>query len=188
MKSGILHTAFLCAVGTLMTGALLAQQPGRSDATSENTLLDSSPPDRVIYVPQLPSVDQLTQAAAAQGVRVEQAAADRDEVSISYRLSDDTFRTIAYRLLTNSPAPAAPVVRDVVTAPAPPPQTVRVVEYVAPPPRVVYRYRSYDPFWDDPFYWSRPAPVSVHLGFGWHSGSRHHFPHHHGSHRHHRRW
>lgn len=134
-------------------------------------------PERVIYLPHLPSVEELTHSAGVQGLMVVNLQQTSTEVTVTYRTRDNTTRTIAYRLLpTDAGTPES--LESPVAAPAEPaPQVVQVVEVAPPPPTVIYRI--YDPFRDDPFfadshYFRRRAPVSIHLGVGWSSGPRYH--------------
>jgi hypothetical protein len=135
-------------------------------------------PERIIYSSQLPSAAQLTQAAQAQGLAVATINQTASEITVTYRLQDNSSRTISYQLL---PAAEASESTPVVAAPVQTQAPVQVVE-MEPAPTVVYRY--YDPYYYDPFYWSR-APISVNLGFGW--GYRGGY---YGGHRwgHHRHW
>lgn len=147
-------------------GAIAAETPpavsAPEPATESALVAPAIAPDRIIYSGQLPSVAQLTQTAQAQGLTIATISQTARDITVTYRLANNTTRTISYQLLPESqptavvPVSSAPVVE---TAPA----TVQVVEY-APPPTVVYRY--YDPYYYDPFYWPR-VPVSVNLGFGW---------------------
>lgn len=141
--------------------------------------------DRIVYSTQLPSVPQLMQMAQAQGTTVVNVEQTDTEVTVTYRLGNNSTRTVSYQLLpaqTTNATSAEPVTPAVQTPPpAPPP--VQVVEVPAPETRVVYRYYDrYDPFYYDPFYWPRRAPISVNLGFGWDFGHRH-YRHHHRHHR-----
>jgi hypothetical protein len=145
-------------------------------------------PDRVVYSGQLPSVAQLTQTAKAQGLTVASITQTTTEVAVTYRLQDNSTRTVSYQLLpTNDDGTAAvePPPGHVAVAVTPAPAPVQVVEVAEPPPTVVYRYRYADPFYYDPFYWGPRAPVSVHLGFGF--GGHRHYHHGHGHYRG-RRW
>lgn len=172
----------LCGAGAR---ALAAEAPATAPAETPAPLVtETARPDRIVYSPQLPSVAQLTQTAQAQGLTIANITQTAAEIAVTYRLQDGSTRTVSYQPLplnADGTAAVAPAPNTVVT-PAP----VQVVEVPPPAPRVVYRYRYYDPFYDDPFYWGRPAPVSLHLGFGFGS---HYRPHHyHGHFRHHRRW
>lgn len=143
--------------------------------------------NQTIFAPRLPTPQELTSAAAAQGLTVEQINQGASQIIVVYRHASGQTNTVAYQLL---PVAAPPAV--VSAAPA----TV-VVQNPAPTvvyqesPRVIY-YDSYDPFW--PRY-SRPyyPPVSLSFGFGYYSGwgggyghHRHHHHRHH--HRGHHRW
>lgn len=143
--------------------------------------------DRVVYAGQLPSVAQLTQTAKAQGLTVASITQTANEIAVTYRLQDNSTRTVSYQLLpTNADGTAAvePPPGNVAVAVTPVPAPVQVVEVAEPAPTVVYRY--YDPFYYDPFYWGPRAPVSVHLGFGF--SSHRHGGYYGGHHHHGRRW
>lgn len=115
-------------------------------------------PNQVIYSPRLPSADELTKAAAAQGVNVDRITQTASQVTVTYRYSNGQINTVAYQLLPNgtSTAPAATTTTTVVQQPAP------AVVY-APPPRVVY--------YEEPAYYPYPRyyypPVSLSFGFGY---------------------
>lgn len=150
-----------------------------------------APADRIVYSTQLPSLPQLMQMAQAQGATVLNVNQTNSEVTVTYRLADNSARTVSYQLLptqTTTATSAEPVATSVQTPPpAPPP--VQVVEVPAPETRVVYRYYDrYDPFYYDPFYWSRHAPLSVNFGFGsgfGHGYYRRHYRSHYSPHRRH---
>lgn len=161
------RTVFLFALSAV---ALLGAGGGaRAEETPPSTIVlaeAQARPDRIVYSGQLPSVAQLTQTARAQGLTIAAITQTAAEIAVTYRLQDNSTRTVSYQLLpTNDDGTAVvePAPATVVTTPAPEP--VQVVEEAEPAPTVVYRYRYYDPYDYDPFYWS-PAPVSVHLGFG----------------------
>lgn len=169
-------------------GALAADAPVAAPVDSAPVVSESLPrPDRIIYSGQLPSVAQLTQTAKAQGLTVANITQTANEVAVTYRLQDNSTRTVSYQLLpTNADGTAAvePPPGNVAVAVTPAP--VQVVEVTEPAPTVVYRYRYADPFYYDPFYWGPRAPVSVHLGFGF---SSHRYGGYYGGHHHHgRRW
>lgn len=155
---------------------IAAEAPSAAAVTEPEIVAPAVQPDRIIYSGQLPSVAQLTQTAQAQGLTIATISQTARDVTVTYRLANNSTRTISYQLLPDSgPATVMPVAPAPVVETAP--QTVQVVEY-APPPTVVYRY--YDPYYYDPFYWPR-VPVSVNLGFGW-TFRGGHGGHHHGRH------
>lgn len=169
------RTVSLLALGAVAllsgAGALAADAPIASPAVAEAQVR----PDRIVYSGQLPSVAQLTQTAQAQGLTIATITQTASEIAVTYRLQDNSTRTVSYQLLpTNADGTAAvePPPGNVPVTVTPAPAPVQVVEVVEPPPTVVYRYRYADPYYYDPFYWG-PAPVSVHLGFGFGGGYRH---------------
>jgi hypothetical protein len=189
-----IRTVSLFALGAtaLVAGAgAFAQDvpPAPSPSTEAAPVATEMPrADRVVYSGQLPSVAQLTQTAKAQGLTVSSITQTASEVAVTYRLQDNSTRTVSYQLLpTNADGTAAvePPPGHVAVAVTPAPAPVQVVQLVEPPPTVVYRYRYADPFYYDPFYWGPRAPVSVHLGFGF---GGHYHGHHRGHYHHGRRW
>ncbi len=164
-----------------------AETPAAAPVEAAPAITETPHPDRIIYSGQLPSVAQLTQTAKAQGLTVASITQTASEVAVTYRLQDNSTRTVSYQLLpTNADGTAAvePPPGNVAVAVTPAP--VQVVEVTEPAPTVVYRYRYYDPFYYDPFYWGPRAPVSVQLGFGF--GGHRHGGYYGGHHHHGRRW
>jgi hypothetical protein len=194
MNSRTLTFVSLGLAGLLAGASAVAQETpiGAEQANPANTQEIGAPAqaDRVIYSIQLPTVQQLTQMAQAQGAALENVNQTNNEITATYRLGDNTTRTVSYQLLPAQGAPAAVAApsTQVVSAPPPPTPSVQVVEVAPPPPpTVVYRYYDrYDPFYYDPFYWRPRVPVSINLGFGW-SHHRGHWGHRHGHWGHHRR-
>lgn len=158
-----LGAAALIGAASVLAADTPSVAPSVAAAVTEPEIVAPAvPPDRIIYSGQLPSVAQLTQTAQAQGLTIASISQTARDITVTYRLANNSTRTISYQLLPEAGAPvvaeAAPVV--VQTAPT----TVEVVEYTPPPPTVIYR--TYDPYYYDPFYWPR-VPVSVNLGIGW---------------------
>jgi len=119
-------------------------------------------PNQTVYGQRLPSVAELTNIAAAQGltvVRIEQTAS---QVTIVYGYPNGQTNTVAYLLLPNAAGAATAV--PTTTAPAP------TVVYYEAAPRVVY-YDSYPGYYAYPGYWY--PPVSIGLGFGFRGGGFH---------------
>lgn len=158
--------------------ACAADAPSAAPSSGEPEIVAPAvPPDRIIYSGQLPSVAQLTQTAQAQGLTIANISQTARDITVTYRLANNSTRTISYQLLPDAGA-------AVMTEPAPTvvqsaPATVQVVEYTPPPPTVIYR--TYDPYYYDPFYWPR-VPVSVNLGFGWGFRGGRGYGHYHGRH------
>jgi hypothetical protein len=118
-------------------------------------------PNQIIYIPQLPNPGELANAAAAQGISVEQINQTSTQITVVYKYANGQTNTICYQLL--SAAGAAPAVASATTVV---PATTTVV-YAAPAPTYYY---------NDPYRYSWPwfAPVSIGLGFdlgrGFHGG------------------
>lgn len=162
MKTKII-TAFLLAASGFMPG-VVAQTPSTPApvvAASSTTDSASAPsvspaPNQIVYAPRLPSAQELSNVAAAQGLTVTKIEQTSTQVTATYQAANGQTNVVAYLLLPT--ANASTSVRVVTT---PPPTVV----YTTPAPRVVY-YDS--PGYYDPWYWY--PPVSLSLGFGFHGG------------------
>jgi hypothetical protein len=158
MKTKLITTLILGAA-FLAEGAL-AQTAPATPTSAPAVAVPTTPaplaPSQIIYAPRLPSVAELTNAAAAQKITVQKIEQTTSQITVVYQYANGQTNTVAYQLLpaANAAAPAA-----VETAP---PSSV----VYAPPPRVVY-YDSYGPDYY-PTYWY--PPVSFRLGFGFHGG------------------
>jgi hypothetical protein len=148
-----------------------AEQPGNGPTTpppSVAPLASEAPaPSQVVYVPQLPTAQELTNAASAQGVEVIAIADDRSQVTVTYKLKNGQTNTVGYQLL---PAAQAGANQTVVlpTTPAP-----AVVYQTAAAPRVVYYTRpSYYPdyVYYPSRYWYSPVSLSLGIGLGYYGG------------------
>lgn len=129
-------------------------------------------PDQVVYAPRLPTVQELTDTAAARGATVERVEETAGQITATYRQPDGQLRTVAYALLpTASPAGST----TVITTPPPP-----VV--VAPSTTVIYRPARrvvyYDPWVYDPWYRYPSVAVGIGFGLGHYHGHHAHFRHH----------
>jgi hypothetical protein len=187
-------TALALAAGGLMSPAVaetsgvvsngVPDAPTVADAplASAARTVDSAPkttgPNQVVYTSQLPSVQELTDAAAAKGTTILRVEQLPSEILTTYRFSNGQERVVAYRVLPS----AGSVSSSTVVIPPPPP-----VVYV-PSPRVVYydSYRSYDPW-----FWNPPVSFRIGLGFygghyhqRWYHDGHHRWGHHHGGFRH----
>jgi hypothetical protein len=145
---------------------------------------------QIVYMPQLPSAAEVTNAAAAQGLTVERIVQTSTQVIAYYRDANGQTSSVAYQSLppaSNGSAASAPATTTtsaptvVVTSP---PQTV----VTAPQPTVVYQtaprvYYDYPPYYYPPV-WYPPVSLSFGFGYGYGYGYRHGYPHHHGGHRH----
>jgi hypothetical protein len=171
MKTNSILTAIVLTT-TLATTAAIAQgtstTPVATPATPAPSVVvnPTPPPNQVIYLPQLPSATALANAAAAQGVSVEQMNQTSTQITVVYKFSNGQTNTICYQLL--SAAVAAPAVAGPAAVAAPGQTTV---VYAAPAPA----YQAYPTYYYDPYYYPWPwfAPVAVSLGFGFHGGYYH---------------
>lgn len=199
MNSRSISFLTLGLTGLFAGSAAFAQQAPVGTEPVQPPAAEISAParaDRVVYSTQLPSVQQLTDMARAQGTTVINVNQTANDVTVTYRLNDNSTRVVSYQLLPdqnfNAPAAVQQQEQYVSQPPPPPPAQVQIVEVAPPPPTVVYRYYDrYDPFYSDPF-WRPRVPISVNLGFGW-GGYRggyyggHYYGRHH-RHGGHRRW
>ncbi len=128
--------------------------------------------NQIVYQPRLPSPLELTTAAAAQGLTVEQIVQSANQVVAAYRNASGQLFTVAYQTLP--PSGAAPGSTVVPANPAP------AVVHVAPPP-AVYETAPRVIYYDDPDYYYYPRyyypPVSFGFGFGYRSFHGGHFGH-----------
>ena len=115
-------------------------------------------PNQTVYAPRLPSANELTNIAAAQGLAVERIEQTASQVTVVYRSANGQTTTVAYLLLPGAAGNSAPTA----TQTTPPPAVV-----YADAPRVVY-YDGYGPGYYYPGYWY--PPVSIGLGFGFRGG------------------
>ena len=135
---------------------------------------------QIVYSPKLPTAEELTHAAAAQGYTVEKIVQTANQVIAFYRNASGQPTTVAYQSLpptgTPAPAPAATVVT--------PTATPAVVVTSPPPATVVYETAPRVIYHDYPrYYYPRVWYPSVSFGFGYrsyHGGFHGHHPHHRG--------
>lgn len=174
-----MHTKLLAGIALLAASSVVGL---RGQTTNSSTTANASPtvppanpvvatapaavaPNQIIYTPRLPSVADLTNAAAAQGLAIDRIEQNSAQITVVYRYANGQINTVAYQLL-----PATGGTATTVQTPSTPPPVV-----VEAPPRVIY-YEGYAPgyYYYGPGYGWYP-PVSVHLGFGYRFGGR---PHH----------
>lgn len=160
--------------------APVVQVAARVDATRTTT-----GPNQVVYTAQLPSAQQLTDAAAAKGTTILKIEQSPSEMMTTYRFSSGQESVVAYRLLPAAGSVSNSTSTSTVVVP-PSPSVVYV-----PSPRVVYydSYRSYYPYYPYyPWYWNPPISLSIGFGYyggyGYYGGHPHHHRHgwHHGGH------
>ena len=166
MKTIPIFATAALATGLLALGARAQsdQQPATIAAPSREAAPPPAPvrpaPDRIIYVPRLPSATELTNVAGAQGLAIDQIDQTSADVTVIYKYSNGQTNTVQYKLL---PASGSVTGQVVVPATTPPPAVV----YYTPAPRYYYSY--YDPFYS-PWPWYGPVAVSLGFGFGYHHG------------------
>ena len=113
--------------------------------------------NQVVYAAHLPSVQELTDAAAARGTNLTRVEQSDSQIVATYQLSNGQTQTVVYQIL-----PAAGKSGSATLMTTPPPAVVYV-----PRSRVVY-YDVYPAY--DPWYWN--PPVSLSFGFGFYGGHR----------------
>ncbi len=160
----------------LVAGSALAQTatvvaPAPAPAQPAATSADPTAPamvNQTVYGQRLPTVDELSNAAAAQGLTVVRIEKTATQMTATYRYPNGQVSTVAYLMLANvSAAPA-----QVVSPTSPPPPTVYY--YNTAPARVVYTdddvpaayYYGYPRYWYPSF--------SVGVGFGYRGGGSYH--------------
>jgi hypothetical protein len=186
----LLSLAGVCAVHAQTPAAAPVAQPNSPAPAVVSTAPSSTTPavvqtgtpvstpstvTQIVYMPQLPSADDLTKAASAQGLTVERIVQTSNQVIAFYRNANGQTTSVAYQSLppsatTPTAAPAtAPAPAVVVTSPPP-----TVVYETAP--RVIY-YDDYYPRYYYPRYYY--PPVSFSFGYNYHrfGGSHGHFRH-----------
>ena len=151
----VLGAAFLAQGAAAQTGTAISTPSTPAPAVQTPASPAPPAPNQIIYAPRLPSVAELTSAAAAQKLTVQRIEQTSSQVTVVYQSANGQTSTVAYQFLPGT-AGAAPGPAEA----APPPATY------ASSPRVVY----YDDYWPGyyPTFWY--PPVSLRLGFGFHGG------------------
>jgi hypothetical protein len=151
---------FLTAAGLLATVASAqVTTPSPAPVVTSNS---TSSANRVIYSPRLPSANELSNVAAAQGLTIDRIDQSDSQITATYRSSNGQVSVVSYQLLPNGSDASS---TTVVTSPAP------TVVYSAAP-RVVYRTAPSYYYYDEPYFYpwgsyGYYSPVSVSLGFGY---------------------
>ncbi len=174
----------LAATTALLSGAAQAQIAVAQPSTPAPAVAqpEAAPPPssaavparvtQTVYTPKLPTAQELTDAAAGQGLTVERISQTDLQIIAFYRNSSGQPITVAYQTL-----PPAGVVQTPTPAPAP------VVVNTAPQTTVVYESAPRVVYYDTPRYYYPRAyypPVSLSFGFGYRGGYYGHGHHGHG--------
>jgi len=164
MKTIPFLTASVLAAAFLATGAIAQTSEETAPAAAASPVAPIPAPDQVIYIPRLPSPAEVTSAAVAQGLKIEQIAQMAGQVTVVYRRADGQISTVAYQLL---PAAGTPTTGPAPTAVVQSPATATMV--AAPATTVVYASTApayyYDPFYD-PWPWFGGVVFDVGFGHG----------------------
>jgi|GEM_PF-6413852 len=136
-----------------------ASQPAASQPDA-SVVQTTTPPNRTVYSPRLPTPQELSNDAANQHLTITRIDETAAQVIVTYRDDQGQTTTTVYQLLPTANATASSV--PVPSTPAP------KVVYV-PATRVVYY--DYDPYYYYGPWYSYPR-VSLGIGFG--LGYRHH--------------
>jgi hypothetical protein len=136
-------------------------------------------PNEVIYLPQLPAASALAASAnGSQGVTIDKIDQTSAEITVVYRFANGQTNTVAYRLIGQADATAAPTAAPAYGVPAPTtpaPAVVYAPGYVAAPGPYYYdygpyAYAPYGYYWTG---WFAPVGIGIGLGFGFHGGGFH---------------
>jgi len=161
-------TVFLLSSGFLAGGACAQTVQAATPAPAAPTVATAAAPapNQIVYGVRLPSINELTNVAAAQGIAVERIEQSASQVTVVYKYANGQTNTVAYLLLPGASGASAPVAATPTT---PPPAVV-----YEPAPRVVY-YDDYGPGYYYPGYWYPPVAIGLGFGFrgGYHGGYRH---------------
>ena len=150
------NVTVLILAASLLTAAAIAETPTSSVPAQ-------MAPSQIIYASQLPSVPELTKAAAAQGLTIKQIVQSARDLNVVYQSAEGQINTVVYQLLAD--AGSSPVQA---TAPAAVQVTTPTVVYTTPPVANYYYDPYYYPYYSGYFY----PPVSVRLGGGFRGGRR----------------
>ena len=151
--------------------AVVLPAPASPNAAPTVTPPTALTPNQIVYAPQLPSVTELTNAAAAQGLAIDKIEQTNAQITVVYRNANGQTNTVAYLLLPA--AGTAGIVANPVATPSTPPPTA---VYAPTSPTVVYEPAPQSVYYDYygpgyyPYYWYPPVSFRVGLGFGYHSG------------------
>lgn len=146
--------------GNLSAQQATAESPSAPAAQPEAARAPVSPPlNQIVYSPQLPTAQDLSNAAAAQGLTIDRIEQTATQVTVVYKTQNGLTTTVSYQLVPRATGTASTLVLPTTPAPA--------IIY-SDSPRVVYRYDpyyAYDPFYYSPWY---PYPrISLGIGFGY---------------------
>src|SRR5882724_10866075 len=112
MKTTIV-TVLVLAVSFLTTAAM-------AETLSSSSVSVQMAPSQIIYTPQLPSVPELTKAAATQGLTIKQIVQSPRDLNVVYQSAQGQINTVVYQLLADagsSPVQATAPTAVQVTAP-----------------------------------------------------------------------
>jgi hypothetical protein len=158
-------------IHTLIAGSILATALFSTAAFAQNTVASASiaatpTPNEVVYVPQLPSAAELTKAAAAQGVTVEQINQTSSQITVVYKYSNGQVNTVAYQPLSAADASAVPMPTTAAPGTVAAAPATTVVYQTAPGYYYDYPY----PYYGYGYGWGWYPPVAIGVGIGFHGG------------------
>lgn len=156
--------AIVALVAVAVVGNISAQTPSEPPPSpvaqpEANHGAVSPPLNQIVYGSQLPTAQDLSNAASAQGLTIDRIEQTATQVTVVYKTQNGLTSTVSYQLVPRATSATSTLVLPTTPAPA--------IIY-SEPPRVVYRYDpyyAYDPFYYSPWY-SYPR-ISLGFGFGY---------------------
>ena len=188
------HLLPIAALGLLGLGTSAFAQPGTvtnaaapsAEATPAQETAALPAPNQIVYRSALPSAQEVANAAAAQGLTVEQISQTASQVVAVYKTKSGQIMTVAYALLPTAGG-YAPSQAQVTTAAVEYAPSGTVVSAAPASTTVVYT----DPYYYDPVYspwyygygWGYPG-IALGIGFGGYWSHGHYYNGYHGGYYH----
>ena len=177
------------ALAALPLAGVRAQSPSSDAPAAPATAAPaSSDASQIVYLPRLPGVNELTNAAAAHGFAIERIEQSSTQMKATYRNSAGQKKVVSYQLLpaagatatVETPSATPVVVMPNQSAPAVAGQAPVVIMPSTPTvvverPRTIY-YEDADYYYSPRYYggyWYPPVSLSLGFGYGWGRGGYH---------------
>lgn len=162
MKTSKLAAAAILAAAAFSTGAF-AQSPAANPPSGPG----APAPDRIVYVPQMPTVAELAGAAKAQGLAVARIEQTADSVTVVYAAPNGQATTVVYHPISAAESEGVPVPQPGAPAPGTPAPAATAVVYQSPGYYYPYPYAYY------PYGYWPPVAIGLRFGWGFHGGGWH---------------